>query len=505
MSGEAGERENGARYDMKLHHALRLPPQELSVVTLVGGGGKTSALFRLADEAVADGRRVVTTTTTQISAAQAEQAPARLLVGLEEVAEGAAGSLAGGTAIDWAALEAKLARHGHCLLAMSVSGPKCQGLPPTVVDELAARAAEFGIRLIAVEGDGSRGRPVKAPAPHEPVIPTCTTHLVPVVGLDGLGLPLAEPYVHRPEQLRTLLQEADASTRLTPRMIARLLVEPYKRGESEEERGERERQWPLAGDQWSVRATGGARLIPLLNKADSAPRLAAARQIAQRLSQQSQPALIGAVGPQSRTAIRERWGVTTAVVLAAGGSRRMGQPKQLLRWQGEPLVTRAARSALQSGATEAIVITGAVNEQVEAALEPLVQEGRGRLRLVFNPNWQEGQAGSVRVAVDALPAGCEAALFLPVDQPRLPAAALRRLWQTWRAGSDLAAVSVAGALRGAPAVFDQRFFSLLKKVQGDRGGGVLLQQHSADVMAIETPGHWLADVDTPEEWQALSP
>ena len=186
------------RISMQLHQALRLPPKELSVVTLVGAGGKTSTLFRLADEAVAGGRRVVTTTTTHIFAAQAEQAPARLEVRPHET-----------DIVDWAALEVELARHGHCLIwsrpgvqtpnaagkptAFSQKKSKRQGLPPQVVDALAARAGDLGISLIAIEGDGSRRRPVKAPASHEPVIPACTTHLVPIAGLDGLGLPLDEP------------------------------------------------------------------------------------------------------------------------------------------------------------------------------------------------------------------------------------------------------------------------------------------------------------------------
>ena len=256
---------------MQLHHALRLPADALSVVTLVGAGGKTSALFRLAEEARAAGRRVVTTTTTRIFTSQAMQAPVRLVVDAH-----------GKDAIDWVALEAHLARHGHCLLATSLSGVKSEGLPPATVDTLAARAHDLGIGLIAVEGDGSRRRPVKAPAPHEPVIPDCTTHLVPVAGLDGLGLPLDEPYIHRPERVRALLAETDASTRLTPRMLARLLVEPYTPGEG-----------TAPG---STRRLPGARLVALLNKAEDAPRLAAARQIAHRLMQQHQPALIGAVG-----------------------------------------------------------------------------------------------------------------------------------------------------------------------------------------------------------------
>ena len=462
---------------MQLHHALRLPADALSVVTLVGAGGKTSALFRLAEEARAAGRRVVTTTTTRIFTSQAMQAPVRLAVDAD-----------GKGAIDWAALEAELARHGHCLLAASLSGVKSEGLQPATVDALAARAGELGIGLIAVEGDGSRRRPVKAPAPHEPVIPDCTTHLVPVAGLDGMGLPLDEPYLHRPERVRALLEETDASTRLTPRMLARLLVEPYA---SREETPD-----------GNTRRPPGARLIPLLNKAEDAPRLAAARQIAHRLSQENQPALIGAVGRESGPAVRERWGPATAIVLAAGESRRMGEPKQLLRWRGEPLVTRAARSALESGASETFVITGAVSEQVEAALEPLRREAGGRLRTVFNPAWQDGQAGSVRAAVEVLPAACEAALFLPVDQPRLPAVLLRQLWQNWRAGNDLAAVAVDGAIRGAPALFDRRFFGQLSQVQGDRGGGALLRQHVAEVSAIETPVEWLTDVDSPEDWRA---
>lgn len=181
----------------------------------------------------------------------------------------------------------------------------------------------------------------------------------------------------------------------------------------------------------------------------------------------------------------------------------MGRPKQLLRWQGEPLVVHAARTALQSGPSAAMVISGAVHEQVVAVLEPLRRNAGGRLHVIFNSNWQEGQARSVRVAIEALPPLCKAALFLPVDQPRLPEVTLRRLWQAWRAGNDLAAVSVDGTLRGAPAVFDRRFFSALKQLQGDQGGRVLLQQHRAEVIPINTPSHWLLDVDTPQEWQDL--
>ena len=63
-------------------------------------------------------------------------------------------------------------------------------------------------------------------------------------------------------------------------------------------------------------------------------------------------------------------------------------------------------------------------------------------------------------------------------------------------------MAVDGAIRGAPALFDRRFFGQLSQVQGDRGGGALLRQHVAEVSAIETPVEWLTDVDSPEDWRA---
>ena len=452
--------------DLLSSFRLRLDPTRPEVVALVGAGGKTTTLFRLADEIVAAGHRAVTTTTTRIFAGQIAQSPAHLVVEDDQ--------------IDWRALSAKLDEHGQCLLVTGLAAEKAVGVSPQIVDEVARHAADLNIAAVIVEADGSRRFPLKAPAPHEPVIPDSTTLLVPLVGLNVLGRLADAAHIHRVEQVHALLG-IDVETRITPSHLARLLVHTHGGAKDK----------PTA-----------ARLMPVLNQAESAPQLAAARIAARLLADKGSPSLISAVAQDDRPPVLERWGPTTAVILAAGGSRRMGEAKQLLELDGEPLVVRAARTALAGTANQVIVVSGAYSEEVHAALGPLLAQ-TDRLRLVHNPAWESGQATSVLAAMDALPAGCEAVQFLPVDQPFVPPTLLRVLWQRWRSGANLVAPNVDGEMRGAPAVFDQRYFAVLRQLQGDQGARPILKQNSADVVTVTTPALWLSDADTPEEWARI--
>ena len=203
-----------------------------------------------------------------------------------------------------------------------------------------------------------------------------------------------------------------------------------------------------------------------------------------------------ALGAPAGDPVLERWAPLAVVVLAAGeGSRFVGGvPKQAALIEGESLVRRAARLALESGTEHVIVVTGAHEEQTRAALGEMSVRAQ-RLRVVHNPLWAEGQASSVRAGLDALPAQVQAALFMPVDQPWLDPALLRRLLRAWNTGADLAAPTVEGVLRGAPALFDRRTFADLGALRGDRGGRSLLHREGAAVVGIPTSSADLADVD----------
>lgn len=135
-----------------------------------------------------------------------------------------------------------------------------------------------------------------------------------------------------------------------------------------------------------------------------------------------------------------------AVVLAAGGSRRLGRPKQLLTRAGEPLLRRSARLALASGAARTVVVLGAEPDAMTVALFGL------DLECVLNPDWADGLAGSLRCAARALGADAAAVLVLGCDQPALEADHLQRLLH----GATTAASGCAATVHGDEFAFDAR-------------------------------------------------
>ncbi|MEM7538509.1 MAG: selenium cofactor biosynthesis protein YqeC [Chloroflexota bacterium] len=453
---------------MNLINALNLNTSTLDVISIVCGGGKTNTLFRLTDELIAANKRVIVTATTRLSPKQVAARPDAATVQVID------------NHLPLDEISARLDAHNHCLLISPPDGHKQPGISEQLVDELASQAETLGIDTIIAEADGSRTRPVKAPAEYEPALPASTTILMPVMGMDGIGTLIRGPQVHRPERIENILEinNQDGLTRLTPKMAARLLVHEQ-------------------GGAKSLPET--ARLVPLLNKADNAAHLAMARLIAKELASQGQGSLIGQVGILKREPIIERWGPQAVVVLAAGASRRMGRSKQVEVVDGEMMVVRAVRNALASGADRVFVVTGAYEDKVIAALEA-IQADEPRLQFVHNTEWETGQASSVRAAIHALgDSSISAITFMPVDQPFLPSSLLQRVMYEWRVGAQLVAPTVDGKLRGAPALWDRVYWPELLTLDGDVGARPILQKYQNDVAAVSVKAELLRDIDSPED------
>ena len=185
-------------------------------------------------------------------------------------------------------------------------------------------------------------------------------------------------------------------------------------------------------------------------------------------------------------------GSHAAVVLAAGGSTRLGRPKQLLTRDGETLVHRAARLALASGASRVLVVVGAYADDIGAAVSDLPVA-----RLV-NARWSEGLAGSVRVAADSLASHTHATLLLTCDQPALDIAHLQALLEGSRRASSGCAATRFGDRVGIPAVVAPAMLRAARTGQGDRGLREVLNAAGAGVIARDAPDLGI-DIDTPDD------
>jgi molybdenum cofactor cytidylyltransferase len=182
-------------------------------------------------------------------------------------------------------------------------------------------------------------------------------------------------------------------------------------------------------------------------------------------------------------------------VLAAGGSTRLNEPKQLIEWQGHPLVWRAAWAALEAGLAPVVVVVGAEAERVRAALHDLP------VLIVDNPGWEGGQSTSVRAGLAAVRATAEAAVFLLADMPFVTAEIVRAVAAEHRHTLTPIVAPRAGGRWANPVLFDRAVFGDLMALSGDVGGRALFSRHR--VASFECDESIVADIDTREDLRRL--
>jgi 4-nitrophenyl phosphatase len=187
-----------------------------------------------------------------------------------------------------------------------------------------------------------------------------------------------------------------------------------------------------------------------------------------------------------------------AVLLAAGGSTRFGEPKQLLKWEGRPLVAHVADVAWAAGLRPVVVVVGAEAERVAGALE-----GRP-VQVLRNYRWETGVSTSVSLGLAPLSSAVDAAIFLQVDQPLVSPTLLQELVAKWRSGESDVVVPTAEGQRGSPVLVARALFDEWATLSGDVGGRALFDRyaHRLAELPVEEPD-LLSDVDTPEAFQRL--
>lgn len=183
-----------------------------------------------------------------------------------------------------------------------------------------------------------------------------------------------------------------------------------------------------------------------------------------------------------------------SLVLAAGGSSRLGTPKQLLRIRGRRLVSRAIGAAEAVTPGRVVVVIGA--EALKLRL--LIRRHHPHTYTVDNSRWADGMAGSLQRGLAVLPARAGAALLLLSDQPAVDATALRRLIQAWRHRPGKAAAAGYSGVLGVPAILPRAMWKEARCLTGDAGARSLLRLGRTVATVVDIPeAAW--DIDTPDD------
>ena len=447
---------------MKLTHALRLT--SVPRLALVGAGGKTTALFQLARELLSP---VIVTTTTHLHVDQRKLADSHWIVNKPN---------------DFTNVENNL--HGVILITGPIDGERTTGLNNEQIHWLCVFCDLHSLPLL-IEADGSRMRPLKAPADREPSIPDFVDTVVVVAGLEGIGKPLTEEFVHRPEIFSRLSGLARGQA-ITSTALIKVLTHPM----------------------------GGLKNIPsrakrvvLLNQGDTVDLLAESDFMAEQLLDVFDAVLVSGLGwlqedkkkHSNGSTIQHRDIVavhepTAGIILAAGQSSRFGHTKQLLAYNGQPFVRVVAQNALTARLSPVVVVTGSDAEAVESSIRDLP------ITIARNAEWQKGQSSSIQAGLKCLPAKTGSAIFLLADQPQVKPPVLRALIE--RHAIDLAPIiaPLINGQRGTPVEFDRITFPELMNLKGDVGGRAIFSKFPVTLL----PWHdynLLTDIDTPEDYR----
>jgi molybdenum cofactor cytidylyltransferase len=256
-----------------------------------------------------------------------------------------------------------------------------------------------------------------------------------------------------------------------------------------------------------------AQRVTLLNQADTPELQSAALGLAKALLPAYSSVIISSLEQEKIFAVHEP---VAGIILAAGESRRFGQPKQLLDWNGQPFVRAVAQTALEAGLSPVIVVTGANAEQIELVVKDL------DVTVIRNEEWKSGQASSIKEGIKAFVSpppslrdtspksrefgggweGVGAAIFLLADQPQVNPSILRALAEKHAEGLYPIVAPMVMDRRANPVLFDRVTFPDLLLLEGDVGGRAIFHRHRVEYLAWHDD-RLLLDVDTPEMYQRL--
>lgn len=442
--------------EMKLREALNLKRGE--VVAFTGAGGKTSVMLTLGRELVEVGWRVLMTSTMFLSEDELQRFPQSMYIGSRSDL-----------------ISSALSRQQMVFMHDRIESRRVSGITPEQLSSLPDRVDSD---VLLVEADTSEGLPFKAPHGDEPLIPGETSLVVPVVSLKALDRPLTPEYIYNP----------------------RLMVEKYGFYEGSQVRSPWIAQ-VLRDDEMGLKGVPpSARIVGFLNHTPEHGYLRSRARLIARLALKN-PRLSGVILGSTDVSdpVCEVQRPIGAIVLAAGRSSRMGQPKLLLPWEnGQSIVEHICSQLIRSRIEEIVVVTGFYAAEVKQSLKPL------GIRTTHNRAHKTGDMlSSIKAGLRAMPDHVSAALVVLGDQPRLQPRVLYEVRKAYsEQQNEIIAPSYQGR-RGHPILIGRRYWPEILSLGRDESLRDVLNKYAQEIAYVQVyTDSVLHDVDTPADYHA---
>ena len=184
------------------------------------------------------------------------------------------------------------------------------------------------------------------------------------------------------------------------------------------------------------------------------------------------------------------------IILAAGESLRMGQPKQLLPFGERTILERVVDTLLTAGVGEVVVVLGHLAERVRTVL------GHRPVKAVVNASYRQGMLSSVKCGVRAIGPEYDAVLIALGDQPHIEGAVVSEVMRTYRAGTAGIVIPRYGEKKGHPIIINlQKYREAIANLPEDVGLNALMQEHADDVRLIDVATEdIIRDIDVPDDY-----
>lgn len=440
---------------MKFREAFGIEKGDL--VALIGAGGKTSLMVGIGYELTESGWRVLATATVPLAQEQLDLFPAAL-------------PISGGVA----AIAQALTDHRFVFVYDRVERGEVIGLSPELVSSLPDMLASD---VMLVEADYGGSRPVKAPLKGEPRIPVGTSLVIPVASFSAVGQPLDDAHVYNARAMIDRCGFPEGAP-IKPSWIAQVV---------------RDAELGMSGVPTS------ARTVAFFNQTPMTPYNRVRARIAAKIALRHSTLQAVALGEvRGHEPVREVQRPVGAVVLAAGLSSRMGEPKLLLPWrENRTIIEHIVEQLIKSRVDPIIVVTGHQAKEVKTALE------QWDVQVVHNKAYQSGEMlSSLKVGLQAMPKQTTAALMVLGDQPSIQPKVINKVLLAYAEHRHDLVVPSFQMRRGHPVLIGRRYWADALALPNTATPRNLLNLHAENIHYVNVDtDSVLRDVDTPQDYE----